>query len=292
MKKTLLSAREVAQLAQIACLLEVTADKPGNVTPFKGLNDMSYLDFLLSATAIVPAIEDVRHESVGTLILRAIKDTHRFTAKNTNLGIVLLFAPIVKAYFVPGELRASLSAVLSSLSIDDAQKAYEAIRIAHPGGMGRVEKYDISQEKVNITLKQAMEMAQERDLIAREYVTDFEITFTLGVPELCKSWKISQNILDAIVQTFLVILSQNLDSKISRTKGERIAREVSLKAKNILKEGGVYTNLGKNLLREFDVFLRENKMNPGTTADLVAASLLVALLEKGPEEFFPEYRRD
>lgn len=292
MEEPLLSAREIAQLAQIACLLEVTADKPGNVTPFKGLNGMSYLDFLLSAAAIVPAIEDARYESVGTVILRAIKDTHRFTTKNTNLGIVLLFAPIVKAYFAQGELRASLSAVLSSLTVDDAQKAYEAIRIARPGGMGTVEKYDISQEKVNITLKQAMEMAQGRDLIAKEYVTDFEITFTLGFPELWKSWKISQNILDAIVQTFLVILSQNLDSKISRTRGERTAREVSLKAKNILEEGGVYTDLGRNLLREFDVFLRENRMNPGTTADLVASSLLVAFLKKGPEEFFPEYRRN
>jgi len=290
-KEPFLNENEVAQLAQIACLLEVTAEKPGNVTPFKGLNDMDYLDFLLSAVAIAPALKSARYESVGNLILKAVKDTHRFTPKNTNLGIILLFAPIAKAYFIKGDLRSSLHAVLSNLTVEDAQKAYEAIRIAQPGGMGKVEKYDISQENVNITLKQAMELARERDLIAKEYVTDFEITFTLGFPELWKNWRISGNILNSIVQTFLVILAQNLDSKISRTRGEKTAKEVSSRAQEILEKGGIYSDSGKNLLSEFDFFLRENRLNPGTTADLVTSSLLVALLEKGPGEFFPGFRK-
>lgn len=67
--KARLSAKEVAQLAQIACLLEVTAEKPGNVTRWKDASDMGYLDFLLSAVAIAPAIESARNKAVGEVIL-------------------------------------------------------------------------------------------------------------------------------------------------------------------------------------------------------------------------------
>ncbi|MGB9834073.1 MAG: triphosphoribosyl-dephospho-CoA synthase [bacterium] len=287
--KARLSAKEVAQLAQIACLLEVTAEKPGNVTRWKDASDMGYLDFLLSAVAIAPAIESARNKAVGEVILKAIRDTHRFTSFNTNLGIVLLFAPIAKAYFSGSNLRDSLHEVLSSLTVGDAQKTYEAIRIANPGGMGKIEKYDISQIEVDINLKKAMELAQDRDLIAKEYVTDFEITFTLGVPELMKNWRKLGSLLDSIVQTFLVILSQNWDSKISRTHGKKVAEEVTSRANEILEAGGIYTPLGRDLLTQFDLFLRENKLNPGTTADLVTASLFVAFLEEGLEEFFKEH---
>ncbi|MCR4427993.1 MAG: triphosphoribosyl-dephospho-CoA synthase [Caldiserica bacterium] len=276
---------EVAQMAQISCILEATAEKPGNVTRFKDASDMRYTHFLLSAIAIGPAFEKAKDLGVGEIIFSAIRDTHRFVHCNTNLGIVLLLAPLAKACLEGGEWETSLNRLLNSLTVEDAIFAYRAIRIANPGGMGKVKEYDVQEGDPDITLKEAMELARERDLIAREYVSDFEITLSFGAPELLKNWEKSGDILDSIVQTFLLLLSEFPDSKISRSRGEEIAREVSSRASEVLKEGGIYTRKGRDSLFNFDLFLREGKLNPGTTADLVTSSLFVVLIEKGPEDF-------
>ena len=271
---------EVAQAAQIACLLEVSADKPGNVTRHKDFWDLKYEDFLFSAVAIGPAIREAREKTVGETILTAIRDTQRFVAYNTNLGIVLLFAPLAKAYG-PGRLRESLREVLASLTVDDAQNAYQAIRLANPGGMGRLEKYDISEEEVDITLSEAMWLAKDRDSIAREYVTNFECTFELGYPCLMRYWVESRKLLDSIIQTYLTILTEVPDTQIRRVNGSAVAEDVSQRAKRALKLGGVFSAQGREAVRELDRFLREEDdgLNPGTTADLVTASIFVALLE-------------
>ncbi len=271
---------EVAQAAQIACLLEVSADKPGNVTRHKDFWDLKYEDFLFSAVAIGPAIREAGEKTVGEIILTAIRDTQRFVAYNTNLGIVLLFAPLAKAYGL-GRLRESLREVLASLTVDDAQNAYQAIRLANPGGMGRLEKYDISEEEeVDITLREAMWLAKDRDSIAREYVTNFENTFELGYPYLMRYWVESHKLLDSIVQTYLSILAEVPDTHIRRIYGPAVAEDISRRAKRALKLGAVFSAQGREAVRELDRFLREEHdgLNPGTTADLVTASIFVALL--------------
>lgn len=274
---------EVAQAAQIACLLEVSADKPGNVTRHKDFWDLKHEDFLFSAVAIGPAIREAGEKTVGETIQMAIRDTLRFVAYNTNLGIVLLFAPLAKAYG-PGELRESLREVLASLTVDDAQKAYRAIRLVNPGGMGRLEKYDISEEEeVDITLREAMWLAKDRDSIAKEYVTNFEKTFEFGYPCLMRYWMESHKLLDSIVQTYLSILAEVPDTQIRRKNGPAVAEDASQRAKRALKLGGVFSAQGREAVRELDRFLREEDdgLNPGTTADLVTASLFVALLSGG-----------
>lgn len=272
---------EVAQAAQIACLLEVSADKPGNVTRHSNLRNVKHEDFLISAVAMGPAIREAGEKTVGETILRAIRDTQQFVACNTNLGIVLLFAPLAKAYS-SGSLRESLREVLASLTVDDAQKAYQAIRLANPVGMGRVEKYDIREEEVNITLREAMRLAKDRDSVAKEYVTNFETTFELGYPCLMRYWERSHNLLDSIVQAYLTILAEIPDTQIGRIKGLNTAEDVSQQAKGALKSGGVFLAQGREKVGELDHFLREKDgLNPGTTADLVTASLFVALLEGG-----------
>lgn len=274
---------EVAQAAQIACILEVSADKPGNVSRHKDFWDLQHEDFLLSAVAIGPAIREAKEKTVGETILTAIRDTLRFVASNTNLGIVILFAPLAKAYG-PGELRENLREVLASLTVDDARKAYQAIRLSKPGGMGRLENYDIREEEVDITLREAMWLAsKDRDSIAREYATNFEGVFELGYPCLMKYWVESHKLLDSIVQTYLTILTEVPDTLIKRANGPTIAEDVSQRAKKVLKLGGVFSAQGRKAVREFDRFLREEEdgLNPGTTADLVTASIFVALLKGG-----------
>lgn len=167
-----------------------------------------------------------------------------------------------------------MSEVLASLMVDDARKAYEAIRLARPAGMGKMEKYDITEERVGITLR-------DTDSITREYVTDYRITFVLGYPSLMRYWERSRSLMDSIVQTSLTILAEVSDTLIGRKKGPVVAEEVSRRARRVLELGGAFSEPGREALKDFDLYLREedHRLNPGPTADLTAPSILVALLE-------------
>jgi triphosphoribosyl-dephospho-CoA synthase len=280
---------KISWAAQMACLLEVSADKPGNVTRHNGFNDSCFEDFIISASAIGPAFRCASNASVGQTILRAIQDTRRFVGVNTNLGIVLMLAPLAKAVgFVksygpvkPDELRRALGAVLKELSVHDAVLAYEAIRLANPGGLGEVKQHDSKDKNVSISLYEAMELARTRDSLAKEYVTDFKITFEIGLPAFKEALGKGAKVSPAVVQTFLSILARVPDTLIARKKGMEKALDVSKKAGQILNKGGVFSPKGSDAISLFDAALRDEKhgLNPGTTADLVAAVLFVFLLE-------------
>ncbi len=280
----MMDPEKIGWAAEIACLLEVSAEKPGNVTRRKDFLDTCFEDFVMSAVAIGAAFRNAAHVPVGETILRAIKDTRRLVGRNTNLGMVLLLAPLAKAAGSArsDELRTAVSTVLKTLTVDDARMAYEAIRMANPAGMGRVSWHDVQEREVNITLREAIAQARDRDAVAREYVTDFEVTFEMGLPALRKSLEQGAGISDAIVQTFLLILAQVPDTLIGRKKGMEAARDVSDRAGWILKCGGVFDPKGQEAIGELDRFLRDERhtLNPGTTADLVAATLFAYLVEK------------
>lgn len=295
--------------AQLACLLEVSADKPGNVTRYRDFADTKFEDFLISAVAIGPAFRQAYRLGVGEIVLEAIQNTQKLVSSNTNLGIVLLFAPLAKAFLVWTEtappanltlnkskrtwperedsgLRGHLTHILSSLSVEDARLAYRAIQIAGAGGLGKVEEQDISGE-VMVSLRQAMELAQERDSIAREYCTDFEITFTLGYPVLMEFLAKGMTIGKAITQTYLTILARVPDTLIARREGWDMAQEVSRRAQLAVSLGGLFSEEGRAETGRLDLFLRGegNTLNPGTTADLATSSLFLALLVEGYKLF-------
>lgn len=286
------SPEEIARAAQIACLLEVSAKKPGNVNRFHDFRDTRYEDFLISSVAIGRAFRQAKALSVGSIVLEAIQDTKRYISRNTNLGIVLLFAPLAKAALRraqgsalgKGVLREELHAVLSALTVQDARKVYKAIRLANPGGLGEVERYDVREKKVAVTLLETMKAAKDRDAIAREYTTDFEITFSIGCPALKASIEASGDLEGSIIQTYLTILSEVPDTLIARKSGWEVARKISDQSREILKVGGAFSEAGREELEQWDQELRRegNRLNPGTTADLVAASIFVTLLEEGP----------
>ncbi|MBW2338348.1 MAG: triphosphoribosyl-dephospho-CoA synthase, partial [Deltaproteobacteria bacterium] len=207
--------------AQIACLLEVCAEKPGNVTRRKDFNDACFEDFVISAAAIGPAFRRAADATVGEIILRAVRATRRLVGGNTNLGIVLLLAPLAKAAGLDhsDELRLAVSSVLRNLTVDDARLTYEAIRLASPAGIATVQQYDVQETDVNITLREAMGQARDRDALAREYVTDFEITFEVGLNALQRILKQGAGMSEAVVQTFLTILTKIPDTLIARKNG-------------------------------------------------------------------------
>jgi triphosphoribosyl-dephospho-CoA synthase len=279
-----LTGIEVAWAAQLACLFEASVDKPGNVSPRIRFSDARFEDFATSAVAIGPALRDAGLETVGETIARAAADTRRLVATNTNLGMILLLAPLAKAAACldPGTgLRAAVSGVLDSLTVQDARLAYEAIRVASPAGMGEVDRHDVSGDDVTVTLREAMDAARERDSIAREYVTDFEITFVLGAGALSRCWGGGVVFSDAILTAFLTILAAVPDTLIARKNGKATAEDVSRRAARVLSSGGVESARGRAGLSELARGLGDeaHTLNPGTTADLVAASIFVFLTE-------------
>jgi triphosphoribosyl-dephospho-CoA synthase len=130
-----------------------------------------------------------------------------------------------------------------------------------------------------------MRLAMDRDSIAREYTTNFEITFTVGSPALERSMIASGDAEASIVQTYLTLLSRLPDSLIARKCGDRKAKRVSQQAGAILAEGGAFTQEGRRRLTSWDRTLRKrgNRLNPGTTADLTAAALFAVMLQEGVE---------
>lgn len=274
---------EVAAAAQLACLLEVSAPKPGNVSPNRHFHDTRYEDFLASAVAIGPALAAANQDPLGTTIRRAVEDTRRWTKSNTNLGIVLLLAPLANAALMQGgTLRERLGRTLESTTVEDAEQVYAAIRHAHPGGLGAAASEDVS-DVPSVTLREAMALAADRDAVAREYVTDFALTFETGVPALRTARENGLGWADAVVDTYLTLLNSTPDTHIARKLGREEAETVSRRAQAVLKAGGSTSSAGLRALAELDDLLRDpkNRRNPGTTADLTCAAIFVVILEGG-----------
>jgi triphosphoribosyl-dephospho-CoA synthase len=277
---TVRSADGVAGAAQLACVLEVSAEKPGNITPSHDFDDTSYEDMLRSAIAVGPELARAGERGVGETVLAVVEASRRVAPTNTNLGIALLLTPLAKAALAGGPLRARLGATLRALDIDDARAAYAAIRLSGAGGLDEPVEHDVRAEPA-VGLREAMANAAERDSVASEYVTDFALTFDTGVPVLVASLGDGLAVREAIVEAHLRLLDAAPDTLIARKRGPDAAAGVSEGAREVLAAGGVRTAAGRRALRSFDASLREpgNALNPGTTADLVTATVFVALVE-------------
>jgi triphosphoribosyl-dephospho-CoA synthase len=271
----------VATAAQLACLIEVSASKPGNVSPTQHFRDARYEHFLASAAAIGPAMMRAGDRPIGPTVLAAVEDTAHWAPSNTNLGIILLFAPLARAALMGGSgaLQQSVEAALAATTVADARAVYTAIRLARPGGLGRVEGQDVSQEPT-ATLHEVMVLATDRDAIAREYATSYVTTFSVGAPAIRQARESGLSWNDATVETYLTLLARCPDTLIARKKGAEVARDIAHQAAAVLAVGGVRTPAGRREIEALDLALRDphNTMNPGATADLTAAALFVALL--------------
>jgi triphosphoribosyl-dephospho-CoA synthase len=271
--------RSLAECVRLACVWEVTAPKAGNVHPGRDFADLRFADFLLSADAVAPVLGRAPDQPVGQTVLEAIQATRRVVSTNTNLGIVLLLAPLVA---VPGplSLRAGLPAVLAALSVEDSRQVFAAIRLARPGGLGQASAQDVRDEPT-LPLGQIMALAADRDLVARQYVTGFGDVFNLGVPALLDGLQRLGSRNEAIVFAHLTLLSELSDSLIARKRGVEEADEARRLAAAVLRAGWPRTAPGKAAFAVLDAWLTAagNGRNPGTSADLVTAALFVALRE-------------
>ena len=270
----------VAGAAQFACVLETSAEKPGNITPSHDFADTSYEDMLRSGIALGPDLGRAGERGVGETVLAAVRASREAAGANTNLGIALLLAPLARAALTDGPLRERLGEVQSALTVDDARAAYAAIRLAGAAGLEKRVEHDVRDEP-GVTLRKAMAVAAQRDTIAAEYVSDHAVTFELGLPVLAGALNDGLPAREAIVELALRLLAAVPDTLIARKRGPEAAESVSEGARDVLAAGGVRTPSGRTALAAFDASLRRDghALNPGTTADLVTAVLFVALLE-------------
>lgn len=263
-----------------ACQGELQALKPGNVHIYAPGHRMIVADFEASAAAAAPPLCEPG-ASVGRRIEGAVRATWDAVAMNTNLGIVLLAAPLVTAAELsdPPDLRARLATVLDGLTIDDAEQAFRAIALANPAGLGRVESADVAAP-ARITLREAMELAAGRDLIARQYVTGFADVLNVGLPRLV--WARDQGWPEAwaVTACYMEFLSAFPDSHIVRKHGAKVASEVFDNARRLLQQLLQAKNPAclEEDLQAFDNALKLGNINPGTCADLTVATLLASAI--------------
>jgi triphosphoribosyl-dephospho-CoA synthase len=268
----------LGQCATLACLLEVTVPKPGNVHRGADFGDLTFTDFALSAVAIGPAMDQASRQPVGVTVERAVRATRQLVATNTNLGIVLLLAPLAA---VPRDERldVGIRRVLGGLAADDSRHVYRAIRLAVPGGLGTVDTMDLGGPPPD-DLRQAMRKAARWDDVAAQYVTDFVLVLREVVPQLadaCGRW----GLVAGVIYVHVSLLAGRGDSLIARKCGPAVAAQAAAWARRVLDAGGPEDTAYLDALGDLDFWLRSdgNRRNPGTTADLVTAGLFCGLRE-------------
>jgi triphosphoribosyl-dephospho-CoA synthase len=268
-------------MLRVACVLEATARKAGNVHPLRSFSNLTYGDFVVSAGACAPILARTPELGVGRAIFEAIAATRQVVKRNTNLGIVLLLAPLA-AVSPSMRLVDGIGEILKRLTLDDSDFAYQAIRLAEPGGLGEVEDEDVSRPPSG-TLLEVMRLAADRDLIARQYVDNFSLVLDFGLPYLARVADFKRHWEPAIVGLQLEILAQHADSLIVRKCGLATAQGVSRRARAVLDSAQPGTRKAQEEFNRFDRWLRAdgNRRNPGTTADLIAASLFAGFRDGG-----------
>lgn len=275
-----LAAADVAKAFHDACLAELDALKPGNVHRYGDDPRMTLADFEASARAAAPAI-GMPMISVGPRIRLAVEATVGVVGHNTNLGIVLLAAPLAQAALIdaPGDLRTKLATALAGLTVEDAVETYAAIRAASPGGLGDAPRHDVGAEP-SVTLLEAMREAEGRDRIAWNYTHDFADIFITGLTLLDQALLRRPSLPFATTVVYLGFLGNIPDTLIARKFGaepaEQVRQEAAILAKNLAE--GADPDACVPELMAFDRSLKQRGLNPGTSADLTVATLFAASL--------------
>ena len=271
----------VGGCATLACIWEATAAKPGNVYRGADFEDLSYVDFLTSAAVVGPILDDAASRGVGATVRAGVEATRAAVVTNTNLGMMLLLAPLA-AVSDEAPLIEGIRPLLGGLTVEDAENVYAAIRAAQPGGLGTVEHGDVNApEPPRMTLLEAMALAADRDLVARQYVDDFADVFWTadGVQAAVAA---DRPLGEAIVRGYLELLARRPDTLIARKCGGAVAEEASRRAAAVLQSLEAGEDAYRGALADFDFWLRADghRRNPGTSADLIAAALFILLRER------------
>ena len=265
-------------------ICDINALKPGNVGRHGAGHGMEYADFATSAEIISPILCD-RQLGIGRKILSSVEATRAAVHCNTNLGMILLIAPIIRVFHEHGlqaDFRRTVKSTLKSLGRQEAQDIFAAIRLANPGGLGKTDRYDVNSPQ-DIDIYSAMEAAQDRDLVALQYVNGYREVVNLGVDCLQNHHDRWNSVEWAVVACYLMYMASFPDSHIRRKHGIETAEQVRKRTKPVLERFMSYDNPedAREVLMNFDRELKASELNPGTCADLTVASLLLFRLGIG-----------
>jgi len=282
MGSRVLTPAQVEAVVRDVCRLDVQALKPGNVSVYSAGHGMTVEDFTRSADIIAPLISSCGL-SVGERVLRGVQATMAAVGCNTNLGIVLLLAPLIEAALTISNsvsLCGRLKIVLEALTVGDAEAAYTAIRSANPGGLGSAASQDVAGPPT-VTLRAAMQLAAERDRVAYQYASGYEDVFETGLPALRAALEQGWSEEWATVACYLRYAARFPDTHITRKSGLAVAEDVQMRAKAVESRFKACDNsfTAVPLLLSFDKELKRGGFNPGTSADLTVATLAACRFE-------------
>lgn len=266
-----------------ACEIELQAFKPGNVSIYSAAHDMTVEDFRLSAKVSSEPLTDLAY-SLGERIYYAVAATREAVNCNTNLGIILLCAPLLQVaqkLESGGSLRNDLQELLENTTTEDADWVFKAICLAAPGGLGDSSQNDV-QQSARVTLFEAMKTAADRDRIALQYTTSFKDIFDFAVLRYNRAFVLSGNCGWAALAVFAASLAQYPDSHIERKYGTQYSEWIRVEMATL--ERAMQSTLEPEellpVLYELDKAFKAKRINPGTTADITVATVLVVLLEQ------------
>ncbi|MAW49313.1 MAG: hypothetical protein CMQ85_04345 [Gammaproteobacteria bacterium] len=277
---SLLTENQVKMAFEYACKLDVFSIKPGNVFLDHPAYGMTHKDFLQSSMACSDIICE-QNIDIGEKILESVKASIDVVGCNTNLGIILLCSPIVEAIYLDNEHKLqqnNLKKVIDRIDLKQTKTIYKAINLANAGGMGLKDKFDLNAKKSSdFTLSEAMNFASSYDYIANEYTNYFNNIINTISLNWRNYFKLMGNAECATTATFLKLISSNPDSLIARKYGLDTAIEVSGKFKALSDEYCELKNpnIINNKLLLLDSELKIQGLNPGTTADVVVASIFI-----------------
>ena len=283
----------VVKAFTLGSLLEVAIPKPGNVNRYRDFEDLTLYHFLFAHTAVIDVLFEAAEKGefirkgkispadagIGALIRKAVENSRKAQNSNPNFGIITLEIPLITAITWAGSIdaREEVKKLIACSSPQDSIEFYKAIRTANPKGIKTGVKYDVYDDasfeellRDEINLKKLAEISSERELIFREWLTGYRLSYSTfyRFKELTSTLSLEE----ATVRVFLELLSNNIDTLIVRKAGPEEAELVQKKAREVLA--------GKLTLEEFDEFLREKKdlRNPGSLADIMAISLSLLIL--------------
>lgn len=272
-------SQRIPEWVRLACQREVQSPKPGNVSPGNDFADATVADFLASADAIAPVMAMASERPLGRTILECVEATRQAVGHNTNLGIILLIAPLA-AVLSSKSLADGIADVLKTTTVDDSIAVYEAIRRAQPAGLGEVTEQDLQQVPTQ-NLVDCMRLAADRDLIAAQYANGFQQVLGNGLEWLDEAQRTIPSLAEQMTWLAVRFLAEFGDSLIARKCGVPMSELVQQKAQELLHSGWPHQMGSSAGLADFDRFLRAdgNRRNPGTTADFIAAVLFAGLRE-------------
>ena len=277
-----LPSATIADLYRAACLAELDALKPGNVHAFADGHRMVVADFVTSADVSAPLLAEAGAR-VGQRVRCGVEATIAAVGQNTNLGILLLCAPLAAAAEGQGPLRRNLERVLVGLDESDGAEVFVAIRLANPGGLGRAERLDVTADSPPVSLSEAMAEAASRDSIARAYVTGFVDLFSIGLAALRDARARGMAAPWTTTAVHLAFLTTIPDSHVARKFGPERAEAVRREAEQALASLDL-SDEPVDALLAFDRQLKQAGLNPGTSADLTVATLFLDALLRARSE--------